>query len=234
MKIAIISRCIRENGEKRGQRICLKMLDDGLYAAEIAFKAKEKPSERRVRKYVLRAARLLDADKLIYAGELRKYEEYPFDLSEVFYKIAPNAARAAARHFKINEQKSVAIRVENPSGTELFIAEKLIYDCKNILLLTDRSQKGKRVADAIMEKFGAAVEIFPYNYISKGGITIDTDKSEILVFGRYALKDFEAEEELYGYDVNSLELAAARNRDFDKIHIKSCLCGKNKLTLEVF
>ncbi len=234
MKIGIISRCVRENGKKRGQRICLKMLDDGLYAAEIAFKAKEQPSEKRVRKYVLRAARLLDADKLIYAGGFKKYEEHPFDLSAVFYKIAPSAARAAVRYFKIKEPKSIAIRAENPSQRELFIAEKLIYDCKNILLLTDRAQNGKRVANALMEKFGAAVEVFPYNYISNGNITIDTDKNEILVLGRYALKDFEAEEEAYGYDVNSFELAAAKNRDFDKIHIKSCLCGKNKLTLEVF
>ena len=83
----------------------------------------------------------------------------------------------------------------------------------------------------IMEEFGAVVEIVPYSFYPKEGITVNLDKNEICILGKWTLGNFEVETENFGYDIDSLELFSLQNKNFEGAVIKSCRCGKNKLTL---
>lgn len=234
MKVGIVSRRIRE---EKGKRIFKKpqvyKLSNELFSAEIPYSLDEikRLSERKLEKVVKRAKTVLSRmgiDKIIYSKEIRKTS---FDVSEVFYKFAPMATRLAARRFDLKELFPLCVRQENPDNRALSVIKSMIYDAADIKILTDKPQKGGKIQKGIIEEFGAAVELLPYDFVSSEGITVNLDKNEICVFGKWVLRDFEIEAETFGYDVCGIELFALQNGDFEKTVIKSCRCGKNKLTL---
>lgn len=229
MSIGIISRCIREN-KPRGffKKVKIYKLDDDVFAAELPFGIKDK----KIKKAIKNAKKALGADKILYTKDLYKWSEDKSE--ELFFKIAPKAAEAAAVRFGLGEPYSLAIRQTTVDDGALHTIKRLIYKANSIMLLTDKSRRCQRICDGIMEEFGAAVQIFPYNYTHAEGITIDLDKDNICVFGKSVLYDFEVDENDYGYSIDKNLLFAARNRNFDEIVIKSCFCGKNKLTLGGF
>lgn len=235
MRIGIVSRCIRENKPKRFfKRPEIYKLEEGLYAAEIPFGRTDKLNDKKIRKIIEKAENALNADKILYTKELSKWVKTPFDLGDCFYKMAPKAIKGAMHRFEIKEHLSLAIRQENPDEKALYAAEKMIFDCKSIKLFTDKNQKGRKVSDIVMDEYGAVMPIFPYNSALQDGITLDLDKNNLCIFGKWVLEDFEADINTYGYNIDTAELYRAQGKNFDEIIIKSCRCGKNKLTLKAF
>ena len=235
MILGIISRC-KGKSRKRGLfwKVLVCNLSENVLVAEIPFSLDEiskMPDKRRERvlKKAENALRNAGADKIILTRELKKE---PFDIAEIFYKLVPNAVRLISAYFEIEPLYTLCVRQKSPDFKAFSVLKSLIFDGDNIKVLTDKAHKGAVIRERIMEEFGAVTEIFPYNFVSENGITVNLDKNEVCVFGKWVLKDFTLDVETFGYDVDSVELFYQMGGDFDEIVIKGCVCGKNKLTLD--
>ncbi len=207
-------------------------LGGNVFSVEIPYKEQGKLKDERVKKAVSKAVKALEADKLIFTKELSKWDNCI--KGDVFYKLAPKGVEAVLNRFNMAAPVSLAVRAKKADERVFHLIKKLIFRAKNIKILTAENENGVRLCDALMREFGEIGQIFPYDYVQRGGITVDLDKESICLFGKAELCGFEIEGEDYGYNIDLTQLLWARNGDFDKIVIKSCYCGKNKLTLKGF
>lgn len=235
MSIGIVSRCIRENKPKSFFiKPDIYKLEEGLYAAEIPFGRIDKLSDKKIIRTIQKAENALNTDKILYSKELSKWAKSSYNLGDCFYKMSHKAIKGAMNRFEIKGHLCFAVRQSTPDEKALYAVEKMIFDCKSIKIFTDKAQRGSKISDIIMEEYGAAVHILPYNSVERDGITLDLDKNRLCVFGKWVLEDFQADINTYGYNVDTVELFMAWQKNFDEIIIKSCRCGKNKLTLKAF
>lgn len=220
------------------KRVKILRLSEDIVAAEIPIWEEKFGTMNisKLKKQVKKAKRALEdcaVTEILLTNSLREALNEPkFDLKSCFFELAHKIVLWAAKKYKIKYPFNLALRQENPNFAGFYTVQKLIYDCGDFALLTDKIQKGSRFCEKILEEYGAAAEILPYNTVFYRGITVDLDKSEVCLLGKYVLNDFEAEEDTFGYEVDSLELSAKLNENFGNADIKSCMCGKNKLTLK--
>ncbi len=229
-KIGIITRCKSENPIKgiiKKPRIT--ELDKGIFLGEI-------PSckDKRTKQAIEKAINALNVNEVILASDLKEWGGEYESKTDLFYKIAPRGAISLAEHFKIDTPFALAVREKEAGKKAEHIIKKLIFKCKGFKILTDNPQAAQKIADSILEKYGAVAQAFPYNYSEKDGLTVDLDEECIHILGQARAQKFEISEEGYGLDIDLVKLFWAKNKDFDKIVIKSCALGKNKLTLEGF
>ena len=239
MRIGVISGC---KGKRKLRGILKKpeilKLSDDFFVAEIPISEEklEETAEKKLRRQTERAKKMLEAvgvKRILLTEDLKALLKEPkFNFCDWFYRVSHKIVLWAAERFRIEYPIKLAIRQENPDFCGFYTAQKLIYDCSDLVLLTDKTQKGNKFCDKIMAEYGAATEILPYNALFGQGITVDLDRCEIRVLGKYVLNDFETADNTFGYNVSPVELCIARNGDYGDIEIKSCLCGKNKLTLQ--
>ena len=226
MKIGVVLRSRRKKGVLR--KIKITEISQEFIAAEIPFLDADIKKAQRMFKRAERKLRRFGAEKIIYEKRLK---ETPFDPSQVFYKLAGKGTKILAERFETGIPFCLHIRQGNPDFKAFYLMRKLIYDAKKISILTDKNSRASKMQQKIMEEFGAEVEVLPYSFYPKEGITINLDKNEICIFGKWVLRDFEVEIEKCGFDIDSLELFSLQNKNFQDAVIKSCRCGKNKLTL---
>ncbi len=209
-------------------------IEEGLIVAELPYssdKLAEINSEKR-KKLIQKAEKILrrnETEKILIANELK---DCPFGIADVFFRFAPCVVRLVAERFKVDFPVNLYIKQKTPDKRTEFIIRKMIYDTAGIGIVSDNFAVSREIAERIMAEFGAYTEIYGYETNPSDGITVFPDSGEIMVLGKWKLENFTAEIETYGYGVDSIELYQARNNDFDKIVIKDCQCGKNKLTLE--
>ena len=226
MKIGIVVRCERE--KRIFKKVTIEEVSPEIIVAKMPFGEEEiakasgliKRAEKKLRRY--------GAEEIIYEKSLKKA---PFELSQVFYKLAAEGTRILAKRFEAGEPFCLGIKQKIPDFKVLYLIKELIYDVKSISVFTEDQRETLKIQGQIMEEFGATVEILPYNSYERKGMTINLDENEIVIFGKTVCKDFTVKTENFGYNIDSLELFSLTNGNFKEAVIKSCLCGKNKLTL---
>ncbi len=226
MIIGIISRGKRERSFFRKIKIC--KVNDEIVVAKIPFVKSNSKKALKMNKRAEKKLKRLKADEIIYEKDLK---DKPFDASLVFYKITPKAIRLLAKRFEMDVPFCLSVRQKNPDFNALYIIRELIYEAKTINILTDKTGKALKIQSKVMEEFGAVANCIPYDYVEYSGITVNLDKNEICIFGKWICKDFTVDIEDFGYNLDTLELFYLQNKNFEDIIIKSCVCGKNKLTL---
>ncbi len=228
MSIGIISRC---KSEKRlFKRIKATEIDKGVFLYEIPRYKRDKKIQKAVDKAVCAIGR----GKIIFTRDMKKWGAKWEREQNLFFEIAPKCANAVKNRFEIAEPFDLAIRERSSGDKTLSVIRKMIYQGKSIKILTENQDKAREIADILMEEFGAVVEIFPYNYRAKQGLTVDLDKESIEIFGKATAHTFEIQGNSYKLDLDLLSLFKAQGKDFNEIVIKSFFIGKNKLTLQEF
>ncbi len=226
MKIGIVSRSERKKGIF--QKVATEEVTPEIVVVKIPFWEEEiakasgliKRAEKKLRRY--------GAEEIIYEKSLK---ETPFDLSRVFYELAAQGTKILAKRFEAGEPFCLGVKQKIPDFKVLYLIKELIYDVKNISIFTEDKENALEIQGQIMEEFGATVEILPYDLYERDFVTVNLDENEIVIFGKVVCKDFVVKTENFGYDIDSLELFSLQNGNFKEAVIKSCLCGKNKLTL---
>ncbi len=154
--------------------------------------------------------------------------------TDLFLKIAANAARAAAAKFLKKKPVCLAVRQKRPDKNGEKVISDLIYDSREIRLLTDNEEEAEIICENIMDEYGAAVRVFPYGAAFGGFLTVNLDSMGIEIGRDVFLSRFEVEADSFGYDVDTLSFAAAQGKNPGRLKITGCQWGKNKLTLDGF
>lgn len=189
-------------------------------------------SDKKRRKLIQKAENVLRRNGVKMIVLTNEIKERPFEIADVFFRFAPYVVRLVAKRFGIEFPVNLYVKQKTPNKRTEFIIRKMIYDTAGIGIVSDNFNVSREIAERIMGEFGAYTEIYGYETNPCDGITVFPVSGEIMVFGKWKLDNFTVEIETYGYNVDSVELYQARDGDFDKIVIKDCRCGKNKLTLE--
>lgn len=226
MKIGIVSRSERKKGIFK--KVTIEEISPEIVVAKIPFWEEEIQKASGLIKRAEKKLRRFGAEEIIYEKSLK---ETPFDLSRVFYKLAARGTRILAKRFEAGEPFCLGIKKKIPDFKVLYLIKELIYDVKSISVFTEDQREALKIQGQIMEEFGATVEILPYDLYGRDFVTVNLDENEIVIFGKVACKDFVVKTENFGYDIDSLELFSLQNGNFKEAVIKSCICGKNKLTL---
>ncbi len=226
MKIGIVVRSEREKGIFK--KVAIEEASPEVIVAKIPFWEENIKKASGLIKRAEKKLRRCGAEKIIYEKSLK---EAPFELSQVFYKLAGKGTKILARRFEAGTPFCLGIKQKTPDFKSVYLLEELIYDVKKISIFTGDKRNALQIQGQIMEEFGATVEILSYNSYEREGMAINLDENEIVIFGKVVCKDFTVKTESFGYDIDSLELFSLQNGNFKEAVIKSCLCGKNKLTL---
>ncbi len=226
MKIGIVLRSERK--KSIFQKVAIEEVAPEIIVAKIPFWEKEIAKASGLIKRAEKKLRRFGAEEIIYEKSLK---ETPFDLSQVFYKLAAQGTKILAKRFEAGEPFCLGIKQKIADFKVLYLIKELIYDAKNISIFTEDKENALKIQGQIMEEFGATVEIIPYDLYERDFVTVNLDENEIVIFGKVVCKDFVVKTENFGYDIDSLELFSLLNGNFKEAVIKSCLCGKNKLTL---
>lgn len=226
MKIGIISGCVRQTEKRLLKRVSFFELNRDIAAAEVDI------SGKKTEKSVSKAEKLLKkwgAEKIIYSAELQKND---FQLSEVFYRYAPNTVKQVAERFKIDAPFKLYIKEKTVDEKAEKVIKSLLYDFSRVAFLTGDFCGGRKTAESLIEEYGVFAELITGAEKTADGICVDLDSGEITVMGKWLLYDFFPEEQLFGYNINPLEMYEASGKDFFDLTAKECKCGKNKLTLD--
>lgn len=154
----------------------------------------------------------------------------PYKNKDLFVSFAFAAACEIANKFGIFSPYKVVISEKTPSDRTKKLIMDFIFDFDSLCIAAEDSAAAENICNEIMNETGAYVTFARYAKITSRTVLVDIDRCEIRIGRDACAKKFEPVGENYGYNIDLAELFEIQMKD---VSVKTCLLGKNKLTLQM-
>ena len=186
-----------------------------LLIAILPYSEKEliRKKDQKVKKLTEKAKRKLvkkGAQEIVFSVFMNeKYNGHKNEAKELFFKYAPQCIRKTTNEMKTNLFESrVCIRDSKMERISENLINQLCFDIKNLVLITENTQKAQKLCERFYDETGLLVEVRE-GQPQRFDVLIDVDKGCIRFGSDLAVCGADMGYNFFGYNIDQLDVAVA-------------------------